>query len=127
MFCMNCGVELPDNASFCLKCGKPQQTTDVVQPCAETQGHWEIKEFSEPILGNIKYTFDFLTIRDPVDAAVRLLLQRLTPFGWQPMEPIDFNRLLTSNRIIMKTYKRLISDNRYEPIEVRINFRRWVT
>ena len=24
MFCMNCGVELPDEAKFCLSCGAPQ-------------------------------------------------------------------------------------------------------
>jgi hypothetical protein len=24
MFCINCGYDLPDEATFCLKCGKPQ-------------------------------------------------------------------------------------------------------
>jgi hypothetical protein len=27
MFCGNCGKELPNDANFCLKCGKPQGTT----------------------------------------------------------------------------------------------------
>jgi hypothetical protein len=24
MYCKNCGTELPDNANYCMKCGKPQ-------------------------------------------------------------------------------------------------------
>src|SRR5947209_4402220 len=27
MFCVNCGKELPDDANFCLACGKPQRST----------------------------------------------------------------------------------------------------
>ncbi len=30
MFCVNCGNELPDDANFCLKCGKPQQASGSV-------------------------------------------------------------------------------------------------
>lgn len=25
MYCVNCGTQLPDDANFCLKCGKPQK------------------------------------------------------------------------------------------------------
>jgi hypothetical protein len=25
MYCSNCGTQLPDDANFCLKCGKPQK------------------------------------------------------------------------------------------------------
>lgn len=28
MFCVNCGTQLPDDAKFCAKCGKPQQRVD---------------------------------------------------------------------------------------------------
>ena len=28
MFCMNCGMELPDKAKFCLSCGAPQIGTN---------------------------------------------------------------------------------------------------
>ena len=39
MFCMNCGKELPDDANFCLKCGKPQNASalaEVEEPVWET-------------------------------------------------------------------------------------------
>ncbi len=42
MFCMNCGTELPDEANFCWKCGKPQKQTVPAggsEPVAEPQ--WE--------------------------------------------------------------------------------------
>ncbi len=37
MFCKNCGAQLPDEASFCWKCGKPQKQ-GVEEP------KWEICE-----------------------------------------------------------------------------------
>lgn len=37
MFCRYCGTELPDEANFCLKCGKPQTPSVVVdEPKWET-------------------------------------------------------------------------------------------
>jgi len=39
MYCYNCGTELPDNAAFCYKCGRPQNAH--VDPA---QGRWETCE-----------------------------------------------------------------------------------
>ena len=37
MFCSNCGIQLPDDANFCLKCGKPQKAgIQVDEPKWET-------------------------------------------------------------------------------------------
>jgi hypothetical protein len=37
MFCINCGTELPDEANFCLRCGKPQEEgVKVEEPRWET-------------------------------------------------------------------------------------------
>ncbi len=37
MFCSNCGTQLPDEANFCWKCGKPQKTgVQVDEPKWET-------------------------------------------------------------------------------------------
>src|SRR5947209_11756351 len=45
MYCKNCGTQLPDDASFCLKCGTPQQAGVQAQtevPQWETcEIHWE--------------------------------------------------------------------------------------
>jgi hypothetical protein len=38
MFCANCGTRLPDDASFCVKCGKPQRPG--AQPLQQ-QPQWE--------------------------------------------------------------------------------------
>jgi hypothetical protein len=42
MFCMNCGKELPDDANFCLKCGKPQRAG--AQAVQEKPDQWETCE-----------------------------------------------------------------------------------
>lgn len=43
MYCVACGIELPDSANFCLRCGKPQREgfarTDAAHPL-----RWEICE-----------------------------------------------------------------------------------
>ena len=37
MFCSNCGTQLPDEANFCWKCGKPQKSSiQVDEPKWET-------------------------------------------------------------------------------------------
>jgi len=42
MFCSNCGTQLPDDANFCLKCGKPQRAgVQIAEPQWETcEIHW---------------------------------------------------------------------------------------
>ena len=40
MFCINCGQELPDDANFCHKCGKPQK--NIASTADETK--WETCE-----------------------------------------------------------------------------------
>ena len=41
IFCMNCGHELPDDANFCFKCGKPLKST--IQS-AQPDARWEYCE-----------------------------------------------------------------------------------
>ena len=139
MFCLNCGAQLPDNANFCFKCGKPQQPTS--DPPTSTLGHWENKEFSELFYGNPKwrsdgpYEYDYLNslaqaMRVEINATVKALLERVAPFGWEPTEPTDAGRLLLASRIDMKLVKTgfLLSEKFYNELtQVRISFRRWVT
>lgn len=42
IFCMNCGNELPDDANFCLKCGKP--VGNVAKSTPQTEPKWEYCE-----------------------------------------------------------------------------------
>jgi hypothetical protein len=43
MFCNDCGTELPDEANFCWKCGKPQREDIRVE-----RPRWEICEITYP-------------------------------------------------------------------------------
>lgn len=36
MFCYNCGTQLPDDATFCSKCGKPQKTAQAIAQPTES-------------------------------------------------------------------------------------------
>ncbi len=45
MFCYNCGIQLPDEASFCWKCGKPQkQESETTEPKQGEESKLEICE-----------------------------------------------------------------------------------
>ncbi|MBN1485504.1 MAG: zinc ribbon domain-containing protein [Chloroflexia bacterium] len=57
MFCINCGTELPDEANFCWKCGRPQKEGVQVK---ETR--WETCEIvyqklKEPFFGDTEFQF----------------------------------------------------------------------
>lgn len=49
IYCMQCGKELPDDANFCLKCGKPVGGT--VQSAPQSEPKWEYCEivYDDPI------------------------------------------------------------------------------
>lgn len=111
MFCGNCGKELPDDANFCLKCGKPQGATVQAE-----ESRWEICEiradgkpkgffhsinwyWAEAVGPKGRYNageserlqIDLVT-RDCAygdikkrDNALNKLIQRLTSEGWEPI------------------------------------------
>ena len=51
MFCINCGVQLPDDARFCMKCGKAQQPVPDAPTPTPARGGWEYREFSVELDG----------------------------------------------------------------------------
>ena len=126
MFCISCGVEFPDGANFCLKCGKPQHPASDAPTPTPMQGRWEYSEFSEPIPGKLRCPEDHDQAMDQIDIVVKFLLGRLAPFGWEPMEPVEASRLLSASRIFTETIDGFFSEREYYS-KVRINFRRWVT
>jgi len=98
MFCIKCGKELPEDAQFCLKCGTAIPSTTGM---GQGRGHWEYQEFSEDLekyTGGEKFKIPygmytgFLPgptgeVMQPIDEAVKALLRRIAPDGWEPIEP----------------------------------------
>jgi len=62
MICSNCGTELPDDANFCVQCGRPQKA-GLAGPIARAQ--WELCEidyFSEEGFLNQKGLFGAMVL-----------------------------------------------------------------
>jgi hypothetical protein len=140
LFCCQCGTEIPNEASFCWKCGKPQkhevqQSTNTVRQDT-VPGHWEYKEFIASLANSPKYKTDGVTIPpsipDPryepiISSAVRQLLEQATTASWEPIEPIDAGRLWQSGRVDRRVREVGVLFPKYEwtLLSVKINFRRW--
>jgi RNA polymerase subunit RPABC4/transcription elongation factor Spt4 len=127
--CPDCKREISDLAPTCLGCGRPMAISAAT---TTQQGHWEYKEFSAPITGTPRFRVDnnyFENIKSPIDAAVKSLLNRLIPLGWEPTEPTDYMRLFNADRIDRKRESSFtgLSSAHSTLIKVSINFRRWVT
>ena len=142
MFCINCGTQLPDDASFCSKCGKPQRNILDALPPTATPGRWVAKEFQEDISGHpifqpkdrresaqLDEAEMVRAMRDHIDAATKRLLARMVRDGWEPTEPTDSGRLALANRVITEHthYIGQHDSSAWRLGEVRINFRRWFT
>jgi hypothetical protein len=137
MFCINCGVELPEDSNFCLKCGKPQHSASGASTPLSIQGRWQYQEFSVQLDGReyqgtgwpIDGSIAFKDAISPITHAVIELVNRLGPAGWEPIEPIEVDRLWRNQRIIgnSRSTNRWSYKIYWKPTEVRINFRRWVT
>ncbi len=60
MFCLSCGTQLPEDANYCLKCGKPQKS-NVQSVTHSNQIQWETCEIqwvSESDFFNTKGYFE---------------------------------------------------------------------
>jgi hypothetical protein len=101
------------------------------------QGHWEYQEFSEKLNDRPVYTYltyvgklglwDIAAVEAEVNAGVKRLLARITPEGWEPIEPIEYRRLVAAGRVTYKWWRPWwASKNRSTLGEVRLNCRRWV-
>ena len=134
MFCVKCGTELPDDANFCLKCGKVLKATVQAEP--ERQIQWEEKEFSELFSPVVVYkqTPSVLDqnaliqqMRNPIQVTTQKLLQRARAEGWEPTEPTDPGRLFLNGRIVTKAhYGGSFGNCKWELLEVNVNCRRQV-
>ena len=151
MFCSKCGAQLPEDANFCLKCGKPQRASaGVTKDAAPSVRHWEYREFRESLkayTNGKKFICNCASLAGGdtplpdsggrmkmnvlIDNAVRALLKRISPDGWEPIEPIQPEYLWQSLRVkfVKRGTYNILFANQYswELIEVCLNCRRWIS
>lgn len=109
-------------------------------------GRWEYDEFSEsltPYAGTTRYSAHVAAwhglyggvpdpnMRDPIQRGVKALLDRVSADGWEPVEPVEPNRLWDANRInyvyandFIDSFSGTSRSARLQ--DVNLNFRRWV-
>jgi hypothetical protein len=57
MFCVNCGNEIPNDAKFCSKCGKPTAQASPAPPAAPQAGNaQELDQFHDHIKHGLEYS-----------------------------------------------------------------------
>ena len=101
MFCSSCGTELPDDASFCLKCGRPQkQSATRSSPTTEYEFctlqivaagwndlKWEVWARNSKIAQSNKFRVDRGLLRGPDVEIARQknleLVSQLISQGWK--------------------------------------------
>jgi hypothetical protein len=125
MFCVKCGTKLPDDANFCLKCGKSQNSTSDTSARLPIQAKWEYKELVIPLnfreRNNLIGNEADMLIKDTEHYNPIILeqLQREGENGWEPDGPTDIPSMLRVGRIKMKgTFSRSY-------VSVTIRMRHW--
>ena len=137
MNCTACGQELPAEASFCWRCGKPVAS-------AQNADGWEYRDFSAPFPPNVTPWRSLTTSRPQaydhppvrvfrlIDRAVASLTQQARTQGWEPAEATDAMSLWKAHRVEFATRPRnplwalMILQANYDLILVRVSvsFRR---
>lgn len=136
IYCPQCGKELPDDANFCLKCGKPLK--GATQPASQAEPRWEYQVLTTPLSGYKYYItsvpFDAgvpstkgRNLAQEIEQAVSLLLDRVSLDGWEPVEAVDPNSLWKVQHVT-REYKSTIFESNANviPTEVQIRCRRKV-
>lgn len=110
MFCMNCGTQLPDDASFCLKCGKSQkagvqteppkmETCEIVRVVTKPSS-WTYEEtfiFAAEVIGAngkyvafqsvpLKHNTQYPIYQKEFNSAVEELVNNLLRDNWEAVE-----------------------------------------
>ncbi len=156
-YCTACGNSLSGAAKLCSSCGTAADT-DAKSPPQGSQdssematgssatGKWEYDEFSEslaPYVGTTRYSAHVTAwhglyggvpdpnMRDPIKRGVQALLDRVSVYGWEPVEPMHPDRLWDAQRITYVYANDFIDKfsgtSRSARLQaVNVNFRRWV-
>ncbi len=116
MFCSSCGTQVPDEANFCWKCGKPQKEgVHYEEPKYETcqivmnnlgKSSWGFTNFAFKFQVDAigqkgtyvayeteKFTSDFgyEVKRNKYEPIINGLVNKLIQDGWEPVESINEN------------------------------------
>jgi hypothetical protein len=96
MFCSNCGTQLPDNANYCLKCGKPQ--VKGAQASISHVVRWEYKDVDVPVDLRWGSGNPPTKVYDEANKAILQSLQKESSQGWAAEGSTDVRDLLRDNR-----------------------------
>ena len=112
MFCTNCSTELPDEASFCWKCGQAVKTSERSflsvshESCTITliegftRAMWEARVDRKVIAQSRSvWTLTIFTdVRDYVNEANHELAAQLMSEGWEPLTFDALGRVVAMQR-----------------------------
>ncbi len=149
MYCPYCGTQIPDDASFCSKCGKPQSVT---RPTSEKQVarqiEWEywtwkagvptgmhigsISKESRDRSGRVPEPYVRLQFWQQIQSRVLPVIQKLSDDGWEPITEIGPSAIVIENSKVkegnlgdfFKELALVLIDPGWKCYGVKIEFRR---
>jgi len=91
MFCSNCGLQIPEEANFCQKCGSPQSKSGSKTLLPSEEPKWETRE----IFSDLKTKTNLLKGINPFwhatdDMMQMFIAQALGPKGMYTVVQTDF-------------------------------------
>jgi hypothetical protein len=100
MFCVNCGTQLPDDANFCLKCGKAQ--ANGTHTNVNNSIRWDYKDILIPL--NLSYGGGAwqppAKVCSEPDRIILQSLQKEVSQGWSAAEPTDLMTLRHARKTV---------------------------
>ncbi len=112
IYCPQCGREHPDDANFCMKCGKPLKggATPITQSSPQLQ--WEYRDHVVPLNFTDNGDGGFIAGHAAPYANQTILsyLQQAGQDGWQTDGPTDFVELYYAHRVNLKDNKNFLGD-----------------
>ena len=147
MFCPYCGTQIPDDASFCSKCGKPQAVT---RPASEKQTarqiEWEYWTWNSGVptgvyigsiskasneSGRVSEPFVRLQFWQQIQSHVLPIVQKLRDDGWEPITEVGPSALKIEDKVkqgdwgdFFKKTVAVLIDPGWKCYGVKIEFRR---
>jgi uncharacterized membrane protein YvbJ len=121
MYCQNCGKQLPNDAKFCLNCGKPQNHENRVAPSKNNYEYctlnrksnileqwWEALKGKQIIGSSSRKSGNLIQVFNPlggnlnnIDREINLeLVSKLSSQGWEIVTQDDNGCVVSMRRLI---------------------------